>query len=245
MVEIDKGITHIVPLTYGVMPRYADRNRYRLTVDSALAATAAEELHTKYRSEGRKMQIFIPGATFFEGTVDAKLMRKHITHPNRPTEHRVLRSQVDEIGTCTNTPTQMAEIKRRQASQELGKVALICASWQKDDSSALMRGYGIQGTLYTDKDILYDNPRHRNTFDQQEHTATYQQKKNGLFPKIFKVLNKIDRKGRVRMVLTQIVGVGIADWEYRGVTKNANTWLDRRAGRVESQRLLHKDQEPK
>ncbi len=224
MNELVRDVNHIVPLTYGLMPR-GNTDGYRLTVDSALAITAAQRLYSSIRQTGGEAKIFIPGATIFDAAVDAEYMKQHITHPKRSPEHRVPNKDVQLIASSLNTPTQMEEIKRLQDLGELNKVVLICASWQEEDARQLMENFDIQGKLYTDEIIL--KPEYENFFTYQEHNnLVYRTKKEGPQAKAFKILNRIDRKGKLRTIMARTLGVGVADWGYRGFARGAHAWIE-------------------
>lgn len=232
----------IVPLTYGVMPRspYAKSpdKTYRLSGDSSLAAMAAIEVQREVAAFN--IPVFIPGATFFTGeAADAEYMKEYMSHPKR--HNRVPSENIETTGVCTNTPTQIAEIKRRQLSGELGWALVICASWQKEDVQALMQAYNVNGALQADEDVLHKY--HMGIFDHQKggclfHSGIEQtyEKKVRTAQKLTR-LNKYDKKGRIRsLILTRILGQGISDWEFRGLEKNAHEFVFKRGSRIAAKR---------
>jgi hypothetical protein len=241
MNSVERGMT-VVPFTCGVIPTVHNRDKFRPTMDSILVAIAARELYLNFEQQGRNPEgISIPGATFFGKEIDAEYMRDVITnpHPVQPEEQRIPEEKVISNGDCTNTPTQMAWIREQQKTGKLGFAAIVCASWQAEDAAALMEGNGINGALYTDKGILYEKGKFKNFFDRQEQTPTYKLKKDGTVARIFRVLNRIDKKGRVRTLMTKVLGVGIADYKYRGTEKNVDHWLEKQHKKIAKQRQLH------
>ncbi len=239
-----ENITRIVPLTYGVMPRtkYAQNpnTNFRLAGDSALAAVAAAEVFNSMTASGHAPKIFIPGATFFKGQVDAEYMADHISNPKRSTP--IPKDSIETTGTCTNTPTQMAEIKRRQDAGLLGKVTIICASWQLEDADSLMQAFRINGELITEQQVLYQ--KHKAFFNHQAgwmfRSAISEAYKRKIHTaKQLAEMNKRDKKGRIRtQILTRFRGQGISDWEFRDFEKEAHQFVLRREALIAVKREL-------
>lgn len=213
----------IIPLTYGVMPR-RDSFAYRLSFDSALVARAAQELYFRSTLAGKPTRVYIPGAEFFEEKIsDAKLMAQYVTNNKIP--NSVPEESVAVFNDSVNTPTQLEKIRKIRDQGILGQIVIVCASWQENDVAALVRKE--RWIVVTDQEILEDVPEYRNTFKYlTDKSQTYRLKKYGLQAKAFEVLNFFDSHGYIRNAITKLLGVGVADFEYRGLAKNAHRFVE-------------------
>ncbi len=214
-------------LTYGGRPNPEAREGFQLTADSSRMARAGVELAKAESFTGKKVNIHVPGATFYGNHSDSQRIVEHV----KSELIRQKMGQTVELITYSsdnlNTATQMAEIRKIQDVRHITpqEVKVICSDWQRGDAQALMTGYGINGGLLTDRDVYeVAFPSNKDFFDQLEASKIDQAKRSGMQAKIFAQINKIDPKGKIRTLASKFfktlgLGLGIADIDFRGLEK--------------------------
>lgn len=249
------SVVEIDVLTYGGLPVLTAKESFQSSADNSRIGRAAAELASIALKEGRRVNVHIPGATFFSGycgnektgfsgvadasrieeKVRATLLRKGID-----TRNLSITTQDHHL----NTATQLNDIEERdrQYGSDIER-RIICSDWQKKDVAQLMKGRLKNTSLTTDLEI-YENAfgeGGRKFANYLRGTPTDQLKRDGLQAKIFRVLNIFDRRGFLRTLASRYFrksgkGIGIADIDYRGMESGAYSHLERRYKALELKR---------